>query len=615
MNLNSGNISLKLVPAVYFVCSLFYIIFIIQPQLIFHHVQPPFISSFEFFRPFLKYPGGVAELLANLIMQSFYFKIAGSVIYFSIACLIGWLMLLLLESVFKSELNRVWAFIPVILTIELANNYNFPFSVVVSIAFLLSVLVLMTKYNKGLISSLLLYSIGVISIYYFSGSGYLLLFSTASLFISNHLKQRGKVIYFIYIVLFAFLFQLLATNFLFAVSLNNQYLRFYTPKVWFRNYEPSGIFVLFLLSIPILLAGANVFAFFRSRKIYLHPKSGKIISENKLAFFVVFAVAFHSHYKTFSSNAKKIVEADYYCYHNQVEKTVTAATTLKDYSFSANLNYNLVMSKTDQITENIFGFFQIKGTESLYPDIDFDSKMSFIATDFYYDLGFISEARHWAYESLVFYPHSLRAMQKLVKIHLVTGEYKAAERTLNILKKGLIGQKFVREFIPYISDTSLIATNRELMEKRSFVPIESELNPSIEGRFRELLEANNSNKKAFEFLMLYYLLDAQLEKFTDLFNNRGNFFDKIPAVYEEALLVQATRTGQPLSSEIHISAETEKRYTSFTQKLEQYKGKSRQARNELYAEYGKTYLYFMQFVYPNIIETEIIDNDDDYPSI
>ncbi|MCA1760850.1 MAG: DUF6057 family protein, partial [Bacteroidales bacterium] len=188
MNLKPGNILLKLVPAVYLVCSLIYIIFIIQPQLIFHHVQTPFIAHTEFFRPFMKYPGGAAELLSNLIMQSFYFKVAGSVVFFAIACLIGWLMFVLLESVLKSELNRVWALIPIILTIELANNYNFPFSIVVSIAFLLSVLVLLTKTCKGIISSLLLYTTGAISIYYFSGSGYLFLFSAASLFISLNLK-------------------------------------------------------------------------------------------------------------------------------------------------------------------------------------------------------------------------------------------------------------------------------------------------------------------------------------------------------------------------------------------------------------------------------------------
>jgi hypothetical protein len=206
-------------------------------------------------------------------------------------------------------------------------------------------------------------------------------------------------------------------------------------------------------------------------------------------------------------------------------------------------------------------------------------------------------------------------MQNLVKIHLVTGEYKAAERTLKTLKKGLIDQEFVREYTPYIIDTTLIANNRELMEKRSFIPTERELNRTIDGRFHELLEANSKNKKAYDYLMLFYLLDAQPENFTELYKNAGRYFDKTPAVYEEALLMYAARNGHPLPDEIKISKETQIRYNSFMQQLEQYKGKTRQARNNLYAEFGKTYLYFLQFVYPNILEPEIISDEDDYPAI
>jgi hypothetical protein len=381
------------------------------------------------------------------------------------------------------------------------------------------------------------------------------------------------------------------------------------------EYQPSAIFIIYLISIPVLTAAAKSVAVFRRRKTTGKSKSGMPILKIGLTFSMVLAVAILSHFTTFNSDAKKIVEADYYCYQNNAGKTAKASTSLKDYNFPANLNYNLVMSKNGRLTENFFSFLQIKGTEALHPDVEFASELSFIATGFYYDLGFISEARHWAYETLVFYPYSVRAMQNLVKIHLVTGEYKAAERTLKILEKGMIDREFVREYLPYITDTTLVATNRELMEKRSFIPAERELNRSIDGRFRELLEANSNNKKAYEYLMLFYMLDAQLENFLELYKNVGQYFDKTPAIYEEALLMYAVRTGQPLPADIMISAETQRRYNSFMQKLERYKGKTRLARNALYAEYGKTYLYFFQFVYPNIITPEIINNEDDYPAI
>jgi hypothetical protein len=258
---------------------------------------------------------------------------------------------------------------------------------------------------------------------------------------------------------------------------------------------------------------------------------------------------------------------------------------------------------------------QIKGIESLHPDVEFASEYSFIASDFYFNLGFITEARHWAYETLVFYPYSLRAMQNLVKIHLVTGEYEAAERTLNTLKKGLTGRGFVRKYMPYVKDTSLVSSNAELMEKRSFIPVEKELNTTIDGRFRELLDANDSNKVAYEYIMLYYLANAQLEKFEVLFNDASRYFDKTPDIYEEALLMHSARSGKTLPPNVMISRETQNRYNNFMKELEKYQGKTRLARNVLYAEYGKTYLYFLKFVYPNILEPVIVNDEDDYPEI
>jgi len=371
------------IPAGFLILAFLYIILIIQPELIFHHAQPPFIASPDFFYPYLRYPGSPVELLANLIMQSFYFKFAGPVVFFALAFVVGWLMYCLIDSVYNSELNRIWALVPFILTIALTNNYNFPFSIIVSIAFLLLMLLILTKVVKGILSSFLLYTVGAIAVYYFTGSGYLLLFSVSALFVSTPLKRWAKVAYILYIPIFAFLFPLFASNFLFAVSLKHQYFWFYTPKAWFMMYQPSAIFIIYLISIPVLPAAANSIAVFRRRKTTGKSKSGMPILKTGLTFSMVLAVAFLSHFTTFNSDAKKIVEADYYCYQDNAGKTAKAATSLKDYNFPANLNYNLVMSKTGRLTENFFSFLQIKGTEALHPDVEFASELSFIAAEFY----------------------------------------------------------------------------------------------------------------------------------------------------------------------------------------------------------------------------------------
>ncbi|MBK6282881.1 MAG: hypothetical protein IPF54_09635 [Draconibacterium sp.] len=541
MNKTLTKVIFSFLPAVFMLIGFLYILIGIQPELIFHHNQPAFIVSSVFIGPFLKYPGGLAELTANLISQSFYFKVFGASVFFALTFVTGWLTFLIINSINKKNSIVSLAFLPAISMIALANDYNFPFAVIVSIAFLLLMLLVLQKLGNNFISSILIYTTGAIAVYWFAGSGYLMLFSVSAFFVSHTQKQWEKVVYFLYIPAFAFLFPLLVSNYLIAVTLRDQFFYFFAQKAWFMRYEPSPVFYIYLLLIPILPATVQIAAFLHSNIKKTAPQKPVFLfikTMPAILFVLIFSV--FGHYTTYNHDAKKTIQADYYCYKNDAGNTAKTASSTYKYDFSANLNYNLVMSKTDKLTDNFFGFMQIKGTEAMQPDIEFASELSFISSDFYYNLGFISEARHWAYESLVFYPFSLRAMQNLVKIHLILGEYKAAERTLKTLKKGLLDKKFVQEYMPYINDTTLIQNNSELMEKRSSIPAACELNHTIEGRFKELLEANSSNKKAYESLMLYYLANAKLENFIDLFKYAGNYFAKLLLFLRKACLCTPT---------------------------------------------------------------------------
>jgi len=375
-------------------------------------------------------------------------------------------------------------------------------------------------------------------------------------------------------------------------------------------YAPSTIFYIYLLLVPVLLAIAGVWARIAKRKQDPGP-SGAISIYAVVVWVAVMLLAVFSHYATFSGDGKKIVASDYYCYNNNAEKTAGAATSLENYSFSANLNYNLVMAKTGTLNDRFFDFFQIAGPDALFPDVEFSSEMSFVAADFYYDLGHISEARHHAYEALVHFPYSPRALRNLVKIHLITGEYGAAERCLHMLGKGLIERKLVKEYSPYLEDTTLISTHSEFMEKRSFIPGGKELSPLIYNKIQDLLLANDKNKRAYEYLMLYYLLDAQLDSFIEMYQHMGNYFDAPVDIYQEALLMYGAMNKIPAEKEYSITPENVSRFRMFTQTVNQYKGNERSARNALYPQMGNSYMYYLRFVYPRIIRPEVGEEEYD----
>lgn len=607
MDQKLSRIAFGILPGVYLILAFLYLTIVVKPVFYFHHVQPPFLLSKDYLGHYFEYAGGLSELIADLCMQSFYYKFLGPIVFFAVAFSIMWLTFKLMNIIYHSRVNLIWALAPFSLTMILANNYNLPFSVIISLLFLLLLLVLLAKKGKSPAGRLIFYTSGAVLVYYFSGSGYMLLFSILALFFSMAFKGWKRLLIIVYILGFTFLFPLVASAFIFPVSPDHRYFYLFPPKLYFMAYKPSGIFYGYLFSVPALLIIAGIMKAVEAHR-FMKPVTA-------MAVVSILVLAFFGHLSTCQGDARKIVASDYYCYHNNAARTARAATGLENYSFAANLNYNLAISKAGTLNDDFFNFFQIAGTDALYPDVEFALEMSFIAADFYYGLGYISEARHWAYASLVYYPYSPRALRLLVKIHLVTGEYSAAERCLHILSKGLINRKFVKEYSPYLQDTSLIGSHREIMEKRSFIPAGRELSPFIEVRFRELLEANDHNKRAYEYLMLYYLLDSQLERFMELYEDAGQYFDKPVDIYEEAILMYGETKEIPVEEQYDISPATMDRYNDFNRILNQYEEDEKLARNVLYWEMGETYMYYLRFLYPRIVKPFIIKPEDEEPPI
>lgn len=614
MNKTFAKINFWILPSVYLIAAFFYIVYIIQPALHFHHQQPSFIFNSVFISEYLKNPGGVAELIACFFMQFFYFKIAGPLVFLALMSIIPFLTYQILRTFSNNPFNIIASVILGILPLTLTNNYNFPFSVIISVIMVLGILLLMVKAGKNPALYLLIYLAAAVIIYFCCGSGYLLMLAVSSVILIPKCKIWIRLSGSVLIAATAYLIANFAEKYIFAISQDHKFFFFFPTKPYFMEYHPTLFFDIFILSLPVLLLVLRIWAEFQHKR-NLTQKGNRLLIKTSVGLMVVGIVFFIIHNETFQSDAKKLVAANYYCYNDDAENTAKAATTLKEYSFSANLNYNLVMSKTGRLTDDFFGFFQILGTDALHPDVEFQSEMSFIATDFYYNLGFITEARHWAYESLVFYPYSQRALQSLVKIHLIMREYKAAERCLKILDNSVTGRKFVREFSTFLADTASIGSHSELAEKRSFMNPEGELSPLIEIRFQQLLEANPKNKTAYEFLMLYYLLDEQIENFLNLYGDVDNHFDQPVAVYEEAILMYCAVNNIQFEQQFKISDESLKRFQDFTEKLKQFGNKEKLARNSLYREFGKTYMYWLQFVYPRIVKPEIIQDKYELPPI
>lgn len=592
----------RVLPGLYMLAAFLYIIFVIRPVFYFHHVQPPFLLTFDFFVGYLKETGGLSRYLSLLFLQAFYSPILGPIVLFSLAAVIWALSLQLLNRLHQNRSNVLLALFPFTLALVLLNNYNFPFSVLVSVIFVLLFLWLLSAWAKTRGLAMIFYTAGALGIYFISGAGFLLLYSLCAIFLSVKGRERKSLLAVVWIGALAFLLPFMS---------GSEYFWFFPSKPNFMAYEPSSLFYIFLLSLPLLLLLLSLHPrlWMRMKFPALQLAPAIFLTITALA---LIGLALFSHLLSFRPDAKKIVASDYYCYHHDAERTARAATSMENYSFAANVNYNLVLSKNGTLSQNFFDFFQIRGSDALFPDVDFSAEILFIAADFYYELGYISEARHNAYEALVFYPYSARALQLLLKVHLVNGEYKAADKCLRILDKGLVSRKVVEAYRPLVEDPSLIATNGELLEKRSFIPAEKELSHFIDQRFRDLLEANPANRLAYEYLMLYHLLEGDLESFLQLYQEAGIFFDDLVEIYEEAILMYGMMTlTKDVAATYQVSKPTLDRFAEFGRLVEQHEGDPGMARNVLYWEMGQSYFYYLGYLHPRIVKPERVKEEYD----
>ena len=109
-------------PVIYVILSFVYILLIIEPVLHFHYRQPPFLFAGHFFTRYTNHPGGISELIANFIIQSFYTNYFGGIVFILVALVLWILVNTLLNVIYRSKMNLIWAFIPFTFVIALSNK-------------------------------------------------------------------------------------------------------------------------------------------------------------------------------------------------------------------------------------------------------------------------------------------------------------------------------------------------------------------------------------------------------------------------------------------------------------------------------------------------------------
>lgn len=217
------------------------------------------------------------------------------------------------------------------------------------------------------------------------------------------------------------------------------------------------------------------------------------------------------------------------------------------------------------------------------------------SSEVWFQLGAMTLAEHSAMLSLAFFHNGPREdiIRRLAEINLVTGQYEAARKYLNILADSPQNRKWVRQHTPgnfSKATEKWLESKRKDMPRRDFVHGAYEIRPALVS----LLEANPDNTLAREYLLCYDLLVKDLQSFAKDFDPAKSS----SRLYEEAMTILFASRGGASAEEIehyHVSRETLADFEEYN-RIYQVSGNSMKA---VQSEFGTTYWFYYQFARRN----------------
>jgi hypothetical protein len=219
--------------------------------------------------------------------------------------------------------------------------------------------------------------------------------------------------------------------------------------------------------------------------------------------------------------------------------------------------------------------------------------------DTFIELGFINLAENALVESLEIFGERPILLKRLALTNMVEGNSGAVRVYLGALSKTFFHAEWANNCLMHLQSDPNFATDDRIQQLRNLM-VEKD-GPfgdySPEDILLALLEKNRQNRMAFEYLMAWYLLTGQLDKFVQNLNRLDDFdCPEIPRLYEEAIFIHMSKTKKAV--ELHgrqLSPQSHLWFKDFVGTFNYYGGYTQAAFDELAKNYGDSYFFYYTY--------------------
>jgi hypothetical protein len=321
----------------------------------------------------------------------------------------------------------------------------------------------------------------------------------------------------------------------------------------------------------------------------------KLIQGVIIILFII-AAAFYSYDK----KNKTFLLIDHYARFGEWRKILDIAQKGIPINNVVQCQVNRALYHNGFLCDDMFRLAQIFGSDGLFMQGNLRDPFAFQHSDIFFDLGLINESEHWAHEAIAAKGDTPWILQRLALVNLLKENGDVAEKYLTMLKKTIWHKSWAIEYEKFLNDSndfwaqSRFRYLKNAMPEHDFLVSPSEPELSLQ----ELLK-NTKNRMAFEYFMVYCLLEGKIGLFAKHLHRLEDFnYRRFPRHFEEALLIynQITKGKGINLIRKEISQETIQKFNDFNRILAKYQRNKTAARQEL-EKYRDTYWFYGQYYY------------------
>jgi hypothetical protein len=590
---------------IFCLASFFYLLFRIHPVLGIEAQSPVFLLTYDFFKEFLGTPGGFTDWLGALFLQ-FWFTDLLSALYLTIFLwLVAFLTRKWVESVSGRHPVHTFHLIPACLFLVLHCQYDFRLSITLAMIINLFFLILFVRWTSAQYWLRFFLALAAcIFLFWITGGAFLIFAVLYGLF---EVLFRKKIVSGILLLLVAALLPWLASQSVLLVTIKEAYrhnLVFEHPV--FLRTAAYGIYIYLLLALIVALPAALACMERLFQKIsgyFRFIKPAYIWKWVAGTVLVLAAAGLLLSQKSENDTVRLILQVNRAVKESRWSDVLSLTRTHPYVDAILSCQINLAMFQTNQLLDKMFVYPQKEGTVCLLPDrsksLNFPEEISNLC----WKLGLINASLHWAHESMVYKGTTADILKRLGVVYMVRGDNQAARLFLNRLKKIPFNAKTADGLLRLNENhTELVQSSFYhhiylIMPKKDMISLGRLSADDLEF----LLQQNPKNRMAFEYLIAYYLLDANAQGILKHIADFATFaYSRLPVHVQEALIINLNRMSKPAQEQVRrwIHPRIYSRYMKFQQILNSKQGSEEQTRYELWTQFGDTYWYYLVYVKP-----------------